>query len=660
MSVKMKKLFTLMVCVFMLLTALPALAEETPTPSTSPSTSPDTSPSLSPDASPSTSPAPAPTPTPDSGSLPVTDEAPNTDIVVIPSNANALVLMDVGAQCPKGNPGDVVTVVLPVAVNREYLPSERYMLRNITVKPLIPTDGSVSSWPFDLINASYTRHLDDMSYNSTAEIYYDFRISQFATKGVYAINFAVNATVWRYDDVNGTSITEDVTFTLCLYITLMGDGSESGVVTSFGPLQLASANQSGVIESPIAKPKQTVTIRVPVVNKGGELTNVTVSPVISTSLDEFPFIAENVNYGRSFASWPTGAIVYLDYTFTVSAYATSGNKPIKFTATYYENGKAGTCTFATYLYITNGYTAPVEKVETAMSVMVTGYKLFVNGAEVSGLMAGDDALLRLTLINNAKNDTSLKNVVSLSLANSTALTLTVGSSDAAYVRLIKPGETADVEFSVSVKRDAEVGSTTVGVNLTYETEDCVAGKAAQSIMIPVSQPMDVVLDAPVVYGTPTQDSPVAINLNMVNMGRTKALNVRILAMEGISMAESYFGGDLLPGGTLSADIQVNCTKLGEFNGKLIVQYEDANGQQYTQEATVPLNVAESDPNDAVQTAGLVVLEPEEVKKPSIPWWVWLLSGLVVVGAVVLILISSRNKRRRFGDSYGDGGAEIKP
>ncbi|MDI9460941.1 MAG: COG1361 S-layer family protein [Saccharofermentanales bacterium] len=588
--------------------------------------------------------------------IPVVDEEPNTDIVVIPSNANALVLMDVGAQSPKGVPGEVVTIVLPVAVNREYLPSERYMLRNITISPKIPNDMSVSNWPFDLINASYTRHLDDMSYNSTAEVYYDFRISEFATKGVYPVNFEVNATVWRYDDVNGTSITEDVTFNLCVYITLMGDGSESGVTTSFGPLQIAAADQSGVSEAPILKPKQNVTLRVPIVNKGGVLTSVTISPVISNSLDEFPFIAENMNYGRYFERWESGGIEYVEYDFTVSYYATSGNKHVKFLATYYENGEPQQCTFSTNVYITNGYVAPIppiEKVETAMSVMVSGYRLFVNGAEVSGLMAGDDATLRLMLINNAKHDTALKNVATLSLADSNGLTLSVGSSDAAYVSVLGPGETAEVEFNISVKRDAEAGFSTVGVNLTYENSDSIAGKAAQTIMIPVSQPMDIVIDAPVVYGKPTQETPTSMNLNMVNMGRGKALNVRILALDGISMAESYYGGDLLPGGTLSADFQVNCTKIGEFTAKLLVQYEDANGQQYSQEVPVTLNVEEAKPttSDAAPTGDGTDVDSTDTRKGELPWWAWLLLGLAIVAIVIIAIVSSRNKNKKFKDDY---------
>ena len=133
-----------------------------------------------------------------------TTEKPNTDIKVTPSNANALLLMDAGAQSPKAVPGQTVQVVLTLAVNREYLPSEKYVLRNITIQPDIPKDSTKDTWPFDVKEASRVRHLDDMSYNSTAEVWYDFSVSQFAKEGVYPINFKVNATVWRQDSVNGS------------------------------------------------------------------------------------------------------------------------------------------------------------------------------------------------------------------------------------------------------------------------------------------------------------------------------------------------------------------------------------------------------------------------------------------------------------------------
>lgn len=436
----------------------------------------------------------------DSGSsgIPIEDEKPNTDIKIIPSDANALVLMDTGAQSPRGVPGQVVTIVLPLAVNKEYLPSEKYMLRNINIYPDVPTDTSVSNWPFELIYASDVQHLKDMSYNSTAEVWFEFKISEFASKGRYAAPFKVNATVWREDAVNGTTITEDVTFKITAYVTVVDDGNMSGVTTSFGSLQVAGTNAGGSYTVPTGTPNQTVSMRIPVINVGGTLTSVTVYPVVSTSLDEFPFVVESTNYGKYFDYWASGEVKYLDYTFKVSPFATSGNKAIKFKATYFENSAPAEGSFSTQITIIDGYDA------SAMSVMVQSYKLYVDDTEVSGLMAGEETELRLTLINNSKYDTAKKVISSLVFTNSPGLTLCVGGTDTAYADSIKPGGTATLKYKIMAKQDAEVGPAMLGINLTYETTEAVAGKAAQNIMLPVSQKMDILAGTPEVYGTPAR------------------------------------------------------------------------------------------------------------------------------------------------------------
>ena len=243
-----------------------------------------------------------------SSGIPIEDEKPNTDIKVIPSDANALILMDTGAQSPQGVPGQVVKIVLPLAVNKEYLPSEKYMLRNINIYPDVPTDASVSNWPFELIYASDVQHLKDMSYNSTAEVWFEFKISEFASKGRYAVPFKINATVWREDAVNGTTITEDVTFKVSAYVTVTDNGNMSGVTTAFGSLQVAGTNAGGSYTVPTGTPNQTISMRIPVINVGGTLTSVTVYPVVSAALDEFPFVIDSTNLGKYFDYWPSGEV----------------------------------------------------------------------------------------------------------------------------------------------------------------------------------------------------------------------------------------------------------------------------------------------------------------------------------------------------------------
>ena len=572
-----------------------------------------------------------------SGGIPIEDEKPNTDIKIIPSDANALVLMDTGAQSPRGVPGQVVTIVLPLAVNKEYLPSEKYMLRNINIWPDVPSDTSVSNWPFELIYASDLQRLKDMSYNSTAEVWFDFKISEFASQGRYAVPFKVNATVWREDAVNGTSITEDVTFKITAYVTVTDNGNMSGVTTSFGSLQVAGTNVDGSYTVPTGTPNQTISMRIPVINVGGTLTSVTVSPVVSTSLDEFPFVVESTSYSKYFNYWASGEIKYLDYTFTVSPFATSGNKAIKFKATYFENSAPAEGSFSTQITIIDGYDA------SAMSVMVQSYKLYVDDTEVSGLMAGEETELRLTLINNSKYDTAKKIISSLVFTNSPGLTLCVGGTDTAYADSIKPGGTATLKYKIMAKQDAEVGPAMLGINLTYETTEAVAGKAAQNIMLPVSQKMDVLAGTPEVYGTLSKDKEATISVPLTNMGRAKAMNIRVLATDGMTASTPCYVGDLLAGGSTSADVTVGFSKIGAFVGKMILQYEDANGETYSQDISVPLSVAES---SADTDANSVNANKDGTDSR---WWLWLLIAilaLILIGIVVYVII--RYKRGEIG------------
>lgn len=564
-----------------------------------------------------------------SGSTSTSGSSTNsTNVKVTPSNANALLLMDAGAQSPKAVPGQEVEVVLTLAVNREYLPSEKYVLRNITIQPDIPKDSTKDTWPFDIIDASKVRHLDDMSYNSTAEVWYKFSVSQFAKEGVYPINFKVNATVWRQDSVNGTDITEDVEFALKVFLTVTDNGDMSGVVSNIGPLNVAG-RENTAISSPTGSPGETIVMSMPIVNKGGTLENVTVSPVVTGDLETFPFVAQDINYGRELGRMENGTRQQVDWIFTISPYATTGNKIVTFRATYEENGVYGECTFTGYIYVKNGYTQ-----NTAASLMVDNYTMYVNDNQVDNLEAGNDAVLKVTLKNNAAKNAVYKTVATLKLADSTSLILSPGYADAAYVRSIPAGQTAEIEYHISARASAAVGPSTATIGLTYEISEkdgAVAGSATSTIQIPIKQQMDLQIDTPVVYGTPVQDEPLAVSLNIVNLGRSRAYNVRVVGMDGISLQDSYFGGDILAAGTLNADFQVIPNKSGNYTGTIVVQYEDADGEQYTQSVDLPLDAADA---DAISTEALST-DVETNKKSGSHLWVWILILLILILAAVV-------------------------
>ena len=215
---------------------------------------------------------------------------PNDNDKVVSSNVHALLIADAGVSAPTAKPGENAEILMPLVVNREYLPSDLYFLRNITIEPSIPTTiKDIGNWPFDITSISYVRHLDDMTYNSRADVEYSIPVSQTAKKGVYPIDFTIWATVWRYDEMNGTDIQEDVKFTVTIYVNVTEDGADSGVTSDLGALTTVSVDEDGQhIAAPRGNAGQRITFTLPLVNRGKNLTEITIAPKVSSNLNECP------------------------------------------------------------------------------------------------------------------------------------------------------------------------------------------------------------------------------------------------------------------------------------------------------------------------------------------------------------------------------------
>ena len=82
---------------------------------------------------------------------------------------------------------------------------------------------------------------------------------------------------------------------------------------------------------------------------------------------------------------------------------------------------------------------------------------------------------------------------------------------------------------------------------------------------------------------------------------------------------------------------------GEYDAKLKVTYEDANGQQQTKESPVKITVSEAPaPVDPGTDVG-----PQE--NQGVPAWVWIgiaAAVVAVITIVVVVAVRRRKKRRR--------------
>ena len=558
---------------------------------------------------------------------------PNDNDKVVSSNVHALLIADAGVSAPTAKPGENAEILMPLVVNREYLPSDLYFLRNITIEPSIPTTiKDIGNWPFDITSISYVRHLDDMTYNSRADVEYSIPVSQTAKKGVYPIDFTIWATVWRYDEMNGTDIQEDVKFTVTIYVNVTEDGADSGVTSDLGALTTVSVDEDGQhIAAPRGNAGQRITFTLPLVNRGKNLTEITIAPKVSSNLNECPFVVEQTNYGQTIPDMAPGDTVMVEFDFQLSPYATQGNKPVTFECTYKENGTQKTCEVTSFVYVVYGYEEP--NTASAPPVHIESYSLTVDGEPVSQLFAGDEAVLSMTIRNNDQNVNARKVRIGASI-DTKVLLFTMGETDTKYVDVIESGKSADISYKITVANEAAEGPTNFSVTLNYENWEVTQASASQTLPLSVKQPVRVEVGEPTIYDSDAKpEEPIAMSLNIVNKGRSKIYNVSIdVEGKGLSMYEDYYGGDVLPAAKLNPDILVSSTTAGKCSGNLLVHYEDSEGEAYTETVPVSFTVAEQpvvqqpEQNDQIQS------EPIEQPKKKLS------TGAILGGGAAILAL----------------------
>lgn len=558
---------------------------------------------------------------------------PNDNDKVVSSNVHALLIADAGVSAPTAKPGENAEILMPLVVNREYLPSDLYFLRNITIEPSIPTTiKDIGNWPFDITSISYVRHLDDMTYNSRADVEYSIPVSQTAKKGVYPIDFTIWATVWRYDEMNGTDIQEDVKFTVTIYVNVTEDGADSGVTSDLGALTTVSVDEDGQhIAAPRGNAGQRITFTLPLVNRGKNLTEITIAPKVSSNLNECPFVVEQTNYGQTIPDMAPGDTVMVEFDFQLSPYATQGNKPVTFECTYKENGTQKTCEVTSFVYVVYGYEEP--NTASAPPVHIESYSLTVDGQPVNQLFAGDEAILSMTIRNDDKNVNARKVRIGASI-DTKVLLFTMGETDTKYVDVIESEKSADISYKITVANEASEGPTNFSVTLNYENWEVTQASASQTLPLIVKQPVRVEVGEPTIYDSDAKpDEPIAMSLSIVNKGRSKIYNVSIdVEGKGLSMYEDYYGGDVLPAAKLNPDILVSSTTAGKCSGNLLVHYEDSEGEAYTETVPVSFTVAEQPVVQQPEQNDQIESEPIEQPKKKLS------TGAILGGGAAILAL----------------------
>lgn len=478
--------------------------------------------------------------------------------------------------------------------------------------------------------------------------------------------FPANAATPAADEAEATPETEDVEPTATPNDNVSSTPKEVGTDANISLLDNWT--------TPVAKYGQTVNIVLPLVNLGNDnLTNIIVTPEISTSTDDFPFEIEKTSYNVYINDLPgsSSGLGIMDrrrevtYTLKTRDNVTSGYQRLTFDVTYtLSSGETETTSIDTFIE-TIGKTGATSEDGSKVSTP----RLIVSGFTTSPetVKAGDTFTLTLHITNTSKA-TAVSNLTfdlqapasgtGSDTTSDTAAFLPVSGSSIIFVDSIAAGATKDISIDLESRADLSQKPYVLTVNMEYEDSEYNAYTAEASVSIPIKQEakFDIgtidVMPASIAVGS---ESNVMFSIN--NTGKTTLYNVNVTFESASVTGGETFLGNIEIGATGNVDAMITGEAVTTDEGKVkaIISYEDESGNVSTQEKEFELFVTEESFDDFSMSDDLMNEEFVDGASTGSNHIVLIIVIVVVVLALagVAVFIIIKKKKKKDSDDFFD-------
>lgn len=431
--------------------------------------------------------------------------------------------------------------------------------------------------------------------------------------------------------------------------------------------RLSSFDANGLIVPTAAgKNGGKVQVRLPLLCVDGPVSNIKAVPKLSTSLDEFPFAIEQVDYTIGYNGMiSVNQIIEFQFNLRFADKVTAGVKKVDFTITYDRGWASATgdssesCDISLYVNVTRGYEAagsePGGETTAALPKIVVDSYSFSSDK----IYAGEDFDLTFT-VRNTSNEEETKSILVTVTNNAETGKLTPASgSNTLYIDKLGKGESKTMTMSIATAPDTEAKAYEIKLEFDYEgTKTRPAtlsnGQSSASIPVTIMQKIRLKIEDPTIDGEPMEGESVPVYFSMYNMGRSSIYNCMVTVEgDGLSMEESFFQGTVAAGSTMRADFSLITATPGQIDGEIVITYEDSLEEKMEERLPLSLYVSEAynpdmypgegDPNGMIDTMGGM---EEPSASGGIPVWAWIAGGVVAAAAVVAVIIILKKKRAR--------------
>ena len=357
-------------------------------------------------------------------------------------------------------------------------------------------------------------------------------------------------------------------------------------------LRLSPVDANGLlVPAPEGDYGEAISVRIPLLCQRSSVYDLKITPALSNDIEKFPFDIEAVDYMLTYPnSLQPGNIVEFTYNFRLSKKATTGVKQVDFNLSYRTGGdtwsgganagKLETATISIFVNVKKGLAPSTGDGEGAGSTP----KLIVESYSISSdkIYAGETFDVTVTLRNTSSSEDIQNLQIGFKDTQEVAkLVPASGGSNTLYIKKIAKGDSVTEVISLQTAPDTEAKAYTLGLDFSYEgASDNKAYTAGETIAIPILQKIRVKFDDPTIYDSEAWvGQSCGMYVRMYNMGKSSLYNCMIeVEGEGLEMEETYFGGNISSGSTMSADFSVIPSVAGEIQGEVVITYEDVYGE----------------------------------------------------------------------------------
>ncbi len=288
---------------------------------------------------------------------------------------------------------------------------------------------------------------------------------------------------------------------------------------------------------------------------------------------------------------------------------------------------------------------------------VAAAKLMVDGIETNPkqVKAGDEFDLTFHLRNTSTKQ-ALSNI-KVTMATEEDALLPVAGSTSVYIPKIDKDTTHDMTMKVRARADIADKPVKIELSMEFDDKSGAAQTATQTILLNVAQVQRVQMDEPKLPSDGGQfntNEAYTVTMGIFNLGKTTLHNVTAqIDTEGnpnLIAGQSFFGGNMEPGASATAELEISAIQEGEFTIPVKLTFEDANGKVTTETKSFTLFAVnpQEDPFMGMEP------EPEPEPEPEItamsvmallPWWIYAIAGGLLIGLIFAISAKARRRHR---------------